>query len=466
MQKHRLVCGVAVIAMTATAVATEYPLTFQTLTVDEAMAFPGGSGAYGSLSVNKPPSLRKEPKAVSKRPLYGEVGRTGEGKGLVFRVDEVGGDGKGYDRVIVDFNQNGDLTDDPIGSLAAKSQTTKSAAEVRETSRFGPMKAPVTKQIGPWQPVYYAELIYYHSRPGLSSSLPSAYLGQFRLKAGFYLETTVELDGVKQRVGVVDGDANLRLGDESKPMTYKSSGVENWYFAPADSYLQDRDGSGKFESNAANTESSPFGSMLYFGATPYRVGLAADRTSLRVEPWSDALAELVVQPRGEQVRDVLLAWERSTKEWVLIKAGVAQGKTKVPPGNLRFSGCVLAGQAAPDEQLMISGSYRKLDHSIKTRVGQTATLRCGPPLEMRVTTLERKVSELPNPPDGASEDNKARGALSDVVLQIRAELVGAAGETCSAFAAGRNLAGEPPKPRFTILTRDGKEVASGNLEFG
>jgi len=196
------------------------------------------------------------------------------------------------------------------------------------------------------------------------------------------------------------------------------------------------------------------------------VVLSADCTSLRVEPWPDPLAELVVQPQGGQVRDVLLAWERSPKQWVLIKAVVAQGKTKVPPGNLRFNGCVLAGQAAPDEQLMISGGYRKPDLSIKTRVGQPATLRCGSPLEMRVSAFKRKASDLPRTPDLIAEEAKAREPLSDVALQIRAELMGAAGETFSAFAKGADLSGAPPKPRFTVLAKDGKEVASGNLEFG
>ena len=467
MRNIRMVVGVAVIAVAATVTAKDYPLTFKKLTVDEAMAFPGGYGAYGSLSTSKPSSLRKEPTAVSKRPLYGEVGRNGEEvKGFIFRVDESEGDGKGYDQVIVDFNQNGDLTDDSVGNLAGKPQTVKTGTTVRETIQFGPIEVPAEKQIGSWRPVYYAQMIYYSNRVLLVSGANLPYLGQFRLKPGWYLETTVDLDGRQQKVGVVDGDANLHLGDVSKPETYTSGAEENWYFPPADSYLQDRDGSGKFENNAINTESSPFGSMLYFGATPYRATLAEDYASLRVEPWPDALAELRIQPQGEQVGDVFLAWKTQANDWVLLKAGVAQGTTKVPPGNLRFYGCVLAAQSPGNELLMIGGSYRKLGRTVKAQADQTATLCCGPPLEMKVSTLKRDMSDLSSTLDLSSEDNESAGPMSDVVLQIRAQLVGVAGEIYSAFATGKSLSDEPPKPHFAVLTKEGRTVVSGNLEFG
>ena len=41
--------------------------------------------------------------------------RPGPGQ-LLFRLDESKGNGQGYDRLIVDVNRNGDLTDDPVVS--------------------------------------------------------------------------------------------------------------------------------------------------------------------------------------------------------------------------------------------------------------------------------------------------------------------------------------------------------------
>ena len=39
----------------------------------EAMPFPGGSGAHGRLSLREPPSLEKEPRAISTLRLHSEV---------------------------------------------------------------------------------------------------------------------------------------------------------------------------------------------------------------------------------------------------------------------------------------------------------------------------------------------------------------------------------------------------------
>ena len=56
-----------------------------------------------------------------------------------------------------------------------------------------------------------------------------------------------------------------------------------------------------------------------------KVALAPDCRSLRVEPWTDPLAEVALEPHGSQVCSVTLAWERTNKQWQLIRAGVADG---------------------------------------------------------------------------------------------------------------------------------------------
>jgi hypothetical protein len=44
--------------------------------------------------------------------------------------------------------------------------------------------------------------------------------------------------------------------------------------------------------------------------------------------------------------------------------------------------------------------------------------------------------------------------------------VGAGGETYQRYAKGKDLGQRPARPVFTILDANGKELASGNLEFG
>ncbi len=459
MRKAGLISSLALCAATATLSAKEFPLTFKALDVDEALSLPGGSGTLGTLRSAKPSAIKNEPKAISERPLYGELVRS---RGLVFRVDESTGDGKGYDELLIDLNQNGDLTDDPVFRPTGKPIITKTPSQTRELSRFGPIEAPAAKAVGGVRPVYFAELNHYRrpATPGASSPL-SAYAGYLRLRAGSIFETLVELDGIRQKVGVVDGNANLRFGDEPTSTTFNSAGQENWYFGAADAFLCDTDGSGKFEDRPGDPESSPFGPMLYFGATPYRVTLTADCTSLRVEPWDEKLANLDVQPNGAQVRNVLVAWEQKPDDWRLIKAGVAKGRVQVPPGKVRLTGCVLESKTPEGQPLVLAGYYRKMDNTLDARTSQATTLRCGAPLEVKLSAEKRTVTAA----DSMYNDN-GPGKSAVPALRIQAEILGVAGETYATFAKGSGLSDEPPKPQFTILTKDGKQVGSGNLEFG
>ena len=110
--------GALAVAAAATASGEDFPLTFRTIPAKDVMSFPGGSGTYGQLGLAKPAKLRKEPKAMSRHPLYGVCRDTPAGPAFLFRLDESKGDGKGYDQLIVDMNQNGDLTDDPVAQRA------------------------------------------------------------------------------------------------------------------------------------------------------------------------------------------------------------------------------------------------------------------------------------------------------------------------------------------------------------
>ena len=60
--------------------------------------------------------------------------------------------------------------------------------------------------------------------------MPASYSSK---RAGI-VDTTVELKGVKQKVGVFDGDSNSQLGDMPKSQTYQRRRDESWYFRPGD----------------------------------------------------------------------------------------------------------------------------------------------------------------------------------------------------------------------------------------
>ena len=103
--------------------------------------------------------------------------------------------------------------------------------------------------IGSWRPIYFAQMYLYTRPADAAANQRNAYLGQLRFRAGWYLETTVDMDGVTRKVGIVDGNCNFRLGDLNQPITYQNDTETNWYFQGGDNFLVDNDGSGKFENS-------------------------------------------------------------------------------------------------------------------------------------------------------------------------------------------------------------------------
>jgi hypothetical protein len=467
MNKRIIICSLAAGVALATASAKEFPLEFKSLKTEEVMKFPGGAGMYGLVRAQKPANLDKEPKAASDNPLYGQLGEATTNR-FLFRLDESKGTGKGYDRLIVDLNQNRDLTDDPVVSLAPESVQPKVlSGSVQKL--FGPIE-PSAKTGEKARAAYYAEMYLYNLRALTNrTSLPSGaalsiYMGQLRLRAGYYLETTVAMDGVKQRIGIFDADTNLRLNDPMTPRIYESGTNKQWYFSGGDLFLQDVENSGSFESDPLGTGTSPFSSVLYLGPTPYKASLSADQKSLKVEPY-DGLATLSIKPKGSQVQSLSLAREAVPDQWELIKVNVANGKAKIPPGKYRLYQVNLAVKPGTADQLLVGGYQRYMKEPMVAEAGRTIELSCAAPLELKLTTSKDTSVSSAVVPAGSGLTK------SDYTLRIAGQIVGQDGEVYSSFIKGRttgtmNVLGQPSPPTFKVLGPDGKEVASGNMEFG
>jgi hypothetical protein len=459
MNRFITIIGVLAVAGTSTVLGEDFPLTFRTIPAKDIMSFPGGSGTYGQASLAKPENLRKEPKAISRHPLYG-VCATASGPAFLFRLDESRGDGKGYDRLIVDMNQNGDLSDDPVAQPAEWSADRRAAS--LDQTLFGPIQAPADKAHADGRPVYFAQ-VYLFNRVLLRSgnSSPEVMAGQVMLKAGWYLDTTVTLDGRKQRVGVFDGDCNLHLGDVARAQIYTNREAKTWYFQGGDSFLVATNGSGTAANAVLHGEACAFGPILYLGSKAYKVELAPDCKSLRVEPYPETLAEMTLRPRGDQVRNLTLAWEQPGGRWQLIRPAVTEGKALVPPGNYRLYSCSLLGKGAPRDQVMLSGMQRVPQTPVSIVAGKANTFDCGAPLDIKVTATKARAGNplMLNEPSGSGRDS------SDAVLRISANVAGAGGEIYSTFQKGEGFRYQPPKPTFTIA-QGGKTIANGNLEFG
>lgn len=460
MIRSILVSSLAVFAAIAAVTAEEFPLVFKTIPPKDVTAFPGGYGAYAQLRLAKPDGLKKEPKAISQHPLYGRTS-TGDSAGFIIRLDESGGDGTGYDTVLADMNQNGDLTDEAAGQRVPLANDPKPAPGTLR-GLFGPYEAPADKSVAGGQPVYFAQVQVFNTQlMKNASSIPTMTYGYVRFKAGWYLEAQVALGAVRQKIGFYDADTNLRVDEIGKFRTSKSQDEENWYFTGGDSLLVDADNSGAFENDPFNREWCPASPIVYFGTAPHRIKLAADCKSVQVEAWKEALATVSLAPRGEQVQSVSLGWERAKDDWQLIRAEAAAGKIQVPPGNYRLYTVTLLGKGAPREQIKVSAYQRVVHPPSAFRAGAQNTLKCGAPLDIKVAA-ERKTPAAWE----ISRLAPKRANDSDYVLGISANISGAGGEIYSTFGKGQKFVDDPPQPAFTVVDSGGKTVGLGNLEYG
>ena len=99
--------------------------------------------------------------------------------------------------------------------------------------------------------------------------------------------------------------------------------------------------------------------------------------------------------------------------------------------------------------------------TVKVARGQAVELPFGPPFKPVVTGHRTAAEEFVMGPEGILQAKPALG--KEKVYRLSLQLVGAAGEVCT----GLTIDGEtPPAPKFSIKTRDGKVIQSGDFEYG
>lgn len=461
MRRFLSFTGLAVVASAITVSAKDFPLEVVKVSGREAMMSPGGYGAYGRPTFSKPSQLKKEPAAVSAHPIYGQLQSMGSGQThCLFRLDESRGDGKGYDRMIIDFNKNGDLTDDPVGKPAADSDTRRGAPDSYQQVMFGPIPLPAELAVGRWRPSVYAQVLIVNRQAEASRN---AFIGQVLLKAANYLQATIDVGAKPERIGLMDANCDGRLGEPAKPQSMMGL-REGLYFLPQDIVLRDRNGNGRFESDRFESEAEAYGTILYFDARPYGVSLAPDLQYIRLEPYPGPLGELAIQPHGEQIRNLTLAREVGTGQWEQFNPTFVAGKAKVPPGKYLVYSCQLGAEKKDGSQITAGAYNRTRRTPVTVEADKTAILRCGGPLELQVTA-EKQYSDGSRGLMGAALRLFSGGSSSASEVRINMTALGAGGETYSGFVSG-NDPSRMPKPVFRVLATDGRQLASGNLEFG
>lgn len=457
MVRKSAVFALLVGAAAVSATAAEFPLKPKRMTAEEALLCPG-YGPGSRLSTERPATIAREPKAASKRPLYGTF--TSEKTYAVpFRVDESKGTGSGYDRLLVDWNGNGDLTDDPV----SRGSTTHSPRVFSGITRvvFDPVDLPKDRKMGPWTPRFGALLALHQDRPASPEAGGPHAIGSIGLRAGWYLQATVDLDGVRETIGLVDCNGNLHIGDNAKIVVIRrglgrGDALDDQL---ADAILRDRNGNGRIDFDVCENESEPYTNRVCIGSKVYEMSVAADLRSIRLEPYPGPVGEVAIAGHPETIRTVTLAWQEEPFKWHPVTPAIVNGKAVVPAGTYHLFSCVVAQSNGDGTIAMTKGQVDTTKDVFEVVSGKTAALRCGMPLELRVQAERRS---LPHEDRAAT----ATAGTADPPLLIGVELVGAGDELYYAHVKGKDLTVLPPPPGFRILDARGNEVASGKFEYG
>lgn len=442
--KRVLITG-GILAAAAATRAAEFPLQWKALSAEEAMASEDAKSIMAILRKTRPKAVAKEPKATSKSPLYGLLEVDGD-DAMVCRFDE-SKEGRGYDRLIIDFNRNGDLNDDPVAKALAKPAR---GPEISEPVLFGPIDLAMSKESPGWKPRYYVQAFVEGAGMGFLGIH-----GFMELHPGGYLETTVDLEGVKQRLAFVDSNCNARLGEKAALKCQKMGPMEMWMLAPCDGVLRDRDGSGEFDSEDFSDESELLSSLIYFGPVPYEIALAPGYKSVRIHPVEGELGELVA-PAHKDICEIRLGRQVAKDKWEVIQPGLADGKFRVPAGTYRLYGCVLSGKAKDGSEVTATGLIESKADVIDVAAGGNATLACGTPVDLRLKATSRVGGIL-----------GALFGLGSLKYDFELQIVGAGGEVYNSFYQdSEENYFEPPPPQLRVSDENGVEVATGKFEFG
>ncbi len=376
-------------------------------------------------------AVRKQPAWKCAAPIKGLL-RIGDGRVPVV-LDSSDLEKEGFNRLVIDKNGNGDLTDD--AAIEAKpSQVLGSSSRPRE---FPDVELTVKAGDVSYRQVFRASSYYYKLQDG-DQAQPYGY-GSFSSRV--YRQGEITLDGRKLTVMLVDFNANGRFddslsmehsGSDESGKVYPSSSGDRLYW----------------NISRVDTRLSPYAMSTRRDMSPVcgLVGIEGKFYTLKVTPSGD---QLTLAPTDKPLGKL----KNDSPSWSAILYG-SGGVVKIS-GDKGQPAAVPAGDwklleytsIAPDEQLTyLTAQGTQKSPAIDVNAGQTVALPFGAPYKPVVVmgSRERMVNSRP-------------------VRDLEMRLVGAGEEICSALTVhGRQPAG----PTFVIADAAGKKAESGAFQFG
>jgi len=368
-----------------------------------------------------------------------------------------------FTRLYFDLNHNGDLTDDGV----IESSQARNLASSYARSAFPPTAVTIESG-GKKIDFAFSMDVYTYTAGRDASGMYSFAHGQ--LKAATYRQGEVSLGDKKYRAFLVDYNGNGRFNDASMVDPNVGSGDDTVYASDGDRlYLVAPD------ANLAGF--SPYDPTTFDGThlVGQRTALDGRFFDMSVSPSGDTLSLVpseapvgyVTNPnKGYRALDY-------NKDGVLKVIGDADGKAPLPEGQWRLLSYTIdqTGYAKPADEkadsqgpslLEALGSALLGGPSGPQQIRRTFVSAQARRSAKAVTVAKDATVELPfGPPYRPMVSVQYRSGKDQVQLGL--SIVGRADEVCTDLTVdGTN----PPKPELTISTEDGKEVVTGNFEYG
>lgn len=364
-----------------------------------------------------------------------------------------------YSRLYFDVNHNGDLTDDPVveGELVRASR----GAQYTSFPRIDLAIDVDGKKAD------YAFTMRVNSRSSGALSYATA-----SLSAAAYRVGEMTIAGEKRRIVLVDFNSNGLFNDEIR--VGKSGDVPT---ALAAFSRPQGDRLYMIDPEAPATQGNPFA----LGGSDSQCNIA------RLVALGGSFFDLTVQPSGEELTldptsSPLGYVVNSNKDYSLVVYGEKgiftivgddTGKARLPEGEWKLMSYTIdltskaeppkqdaaladAAGAKPSDDAPVAEPAR--ERNVRTVVSARFPQDQNPVKVVKDETVELSFGPPFQPVVSARVPKKGSGQAS-----LGLSLVGVGGDVCSGLSVnGRR----PDKPKFTITTADGEEVASGAFEYG
>jgi hypothetical protein len=384
--------------------------------VDGARRSLGGSpdSRVGAKPMKK---LSKEPAYKSAKPVYLSLALgKGAGRYVIGAFDESGGTGKGYDKLYLDANNNGDLTDDAAPAVKVNNRGAMVMFTVAKTTLTVKYDDASKRKLN------MTVIAYKYRRPRMTKDT-----WYVRYNILQHLEGSVEFGTRKYRVALYD----------MATRTVRANGCFDDY--GIDQLWIDLNDNGTFE----RTEQMLLGKVFALSGKLWALSVNGSGSKFALKPYSGPTGAIKISTKYSDA-----SWVTGGKLSLISKGGCAvavdlskPGTVKVPADSFRLtSGQInIKDKDGGNWTLRISGS-----NPVKVGADSTAEIELGGACKVQPLVNGRL---------------KAGSRVS-----ISHKVIGAAGESYDSIVKnGRNRVAAP---KVKIADAKGRVLAQGAMQYG